>query len=80
MKSNTTKINDFIYAQCVTYIDSRGGENPRPCGVDRKENPPRVVAAPLVCPGKGRHISLCVGLCIRRRQPSPLYMPKPNTI
>jgi hypothetical protein len=31
------EIDDFIYEQCITYIGSRGEENPRSQGVDRRE-------------------------------------------
>ena len=31
------EINDFIYEEGVTYIGSRGGENPRPQGAVRGE-------------------------------------------
>jgi hypothetical protein len=43
---------------CYIYRQ-RGRKNPRPRCVDRVKNPPRVAAAPLVGPGKGRHTILC---------------------
>jgi hypothetical protein len=55
----------YIYRQ-------RGGKNPRPRCVDREENPPRVAAAPLVGPGKGRCTILCgLGCTYAEHSPTP---------
>jgi hypothetical protein len=56
-------------SMCDIYRQ-RGWENPRPRCVDRGENPPRVAAAPLVGPAKGRRTILC-GLSCTYAEDSP---------
>jgi hypothetical protein len=56
---------------CYIYRQ-RGGENPRPRCVDRGETPPRVAAAPLVGPRKGRRTILCgLGCTYAEDSPTP---------
>jgi hypothetical protein len=55
---NAAKINNLIYAQCVTYIRSEEGKTLNH-DVWTGGNPPRVAAVPLVGPGKGWRTILC---------------------
>jgi hypothetical protein len=73
------KINDLIYAQCVTYIGSEEGKTLYH-DVWTGGKPSEGDGGAPVGPREGAaHHPMWAGLYIRRRQPNSLYNPKPNT-